>query len=242
MVPRSCEATTSGPVGGFVVVPRSGGGDRVLARLQPATDAAYRRLVASAAAEVERALGPNVFGNRVAPSSDLELRSWRGPWRSFAAARRDLRRQWPVLVKADVRDCYPSIAPAVVERSLLRLGAHLEIVRRLRRLLDAIGDDGVRGLPVGPEASAVLANAALLVMDGTLAAQGCPHVRWVDDVWAGARSGRHAERTLAALRRSLGRAGLELNEEKTMVIDSADALALDAETHASGLTGAMGGR
>jgi hypothetical protein len=79
-------------------------------------------------------------------------------------------------------------------------------------------EDGVEGLPIGPEPSAVLANAILGQGDRALRESGTPHMRWVDDVVAFARDVPHAIRAADALRRSLRPAGLALHEGKTRVV------------------------
>jgi histidine ammonia-lyase len=77
---------------------------------------------------------------------------------------------------------------------------------------------GVRGLPVGPDASAVLANVVLAPVDRTLADEGIEHLRWVDDIVVTAADPRAA---LSAIRRALERIGLRLNERKTRIVDPA---------------------
>jgi hypothetical protein len=75
----------------------------------------------------------------------------------------------------------------------------------------------VRGLPIGPEPSAVLANAVLAEMDGAIRRAGARHLRWVDDVFLwGTRA--DVRRALGALDDALSRAGLALHPEKTRVL------------------------
>jgi len=74
-------------------------------------------------------------------------------------------------------------------------------------------------LPVGPEPSAVLANAVLAPVDLAVAAAGVPHVRWVDDVVAFVPGRRRAVRVTDAVRRELEAMGLRPNEAKTRIED-----------------------
>src|SRR5438105_14714952 len=95
---------------------------------------------------------------------------------------------------------------------------------------------GRRGLPVGPEPSAVLANAVLSAADRTIASQGVRHLRWVDDFTVAVPDRDAARRVLEAVRGSLIRFGLEASPEKTRIID-ADGLPLwldGAEARSSG--------
>jgi hypothetical protein len=208
-------------VSGFVRVPKPRGGVRTLVVLRAQDDRAYRGLVARAAPAIERCLGAEVAANRVA-SSDLSLRPLPLEWREFVQSRMSLLEDARVVVQADVMDCYGGIQPHRVERTLLELGAMMEAAGAIRRFLERLQDHGVRGLPIGPNASAVLANAVLGVVDRSLAGAGFRHIRWVDDVWVAAEDRVHAERALGALRRSLERLGLHVNERKTTIVRRCD--------------------
>jgi hypothetical protein len=203
---------------------RPGGGRRRLTALDPADAATYRMLVARVAPAVERSLGPAVVANRVAsprpplggrPVEDRWLEDWRvarGRWRrALAPAGRGLR------LHLDVADCYGSIRPEVVAETLGLLGSPPD--HRLIRLLHELADHAA-GLPVGPEASAVLANAVLRRLDLAIADAGVPHVRWVDDLVIAVRSRRHATQMLDEARRGLCSLGLRVQDAKTRVTDA----------------------
>src|SRR5437867_10933280 len=152
----------------FLSIPKRSGGVRRLTVLGPEDARAYGAEVARASGTIERALGPEVFANRARPGRRFALEPWGPAWRRFVRARQSLVSTGRVVVKADVRECYPSIHPKVVERMLLRLGCRARDVGMLRRWLDGFQDLGVSGLPIGPEPSAVLANAVLAPVDGAL--------------------------------------------------------------------------
>ena len=142
---------------------RPGGGVRWMARLDPAEAAAYDRGVAALVPGIERSLGPEVMANRVRgrgsrPATDLE------PWRTARAAWRGavggvLASERRVIV-ADVAECYASIRTREVAKALRISGLGAGDIRVVTRLLDAFQDEGIPGLPIGPAASAVVANGA----------------------------------------------------------------------------------
>lgn len=207
----------------LVAVSKPGGGQRILTILGPEDEARYRSVVARVAGLVERALSSRVMANRVAPGTALQLEPWRPAWRRLLREREELARRGGgggAILRADVRRCYPSIGSAAVARALLRFGADRDDVRSITHLLDRFQEDTAPGLPIGPDPSAVLANAVLVAADEALAGAGAPHARWVDDVWASAKTRAHAERALDVLRGALARVGLALNEEKTMIDDA----------------------
>ena len=119
----------------------------------------------------------------------------------------------------DVRECYGSIAPWVVEQRLQAIGAPEDGIDEVRSWLRAFREAGVEGLPVGPVASAVLADAVLAAGDDALRRAGASFIRWVDDVviFASDRRGRGA--ALDALREAWASLGLEMHELKTVVVD-----------------------
>jgi hypothetical protein len=195
--------------------PKPGGGLRWLTQLDPADEAAYRAAVGGLVGRVERSLSPAVIANRAVPAAGgWTLHDWRtarSAWRALLRSAADTAVRGTVFAVTDVRECYPSIRPATVG-SVLGPDAR-ETVALLRRFSAA----GVRGLPIGPDASAVVANAVLAPLDDAVTAAGARHVRWVDDValWG---SGREVRRALEALRRAAARLGLELHPEKTRLL------------------------
>ncbi|HEV2950888.1 MAG TPA: RNA-directed DNA polymerase [Actinomycetota bacterium] len=211
----------------FEPIPKPGGGLRWLTRLDPAGDDEFREAVRPLAGRIERALGPEVFALRTLPASD----GWRlAPWGPARAGwRRTLKRvvrearPGTTFAVADVRDCYGSISPETIAALLGPEAARaIAVLRRLH-------DRGVRGLPIGPEPSAILANAVLSEMDRAIRRIGAQHLRWVDDLilW-----GAHSDvgRALDTLDDRAARMGLELHETKTRLLadrEEACAVALD---------------
>ena len=199
----------------FEPSPKPGGGLRWLTRLDPVGDAEYRDAVRPLAGRIERALGPEVFALRTRPaSSGWRLVPWgpaRAAWRK--ALSRVVREAPPgtAFAVADVRDCYGSISPGTIAALLGPEAAHA--IAFLRRLHDR----GVRGLPIGPEPSAILGNAVLSEMDRTIRHAGARHLRWVDDLvlW-GSRT--DIARALTALDDLATRMGLELHPTKTRLL------------------------
>jgi hypothetical protein len=201
------------------------GGNRVLSHLEPSLAAEYTSAVAGVALAVEAALDPAVLANRVADVCEVPPRLELRPWRhEHARLRRAVRRLagGGVIVRADVQDCYRSIAPSVVTHALSGCGASRTSSARCARVLGALAADGVSGLPIGPPPSAVLANAVLVAGDAALRSTGVRLVRWVDDWWIAAMSTSHAVDALVALSGALAAAGLRLNRAKTGLCAAAD--------------------
>ena len=193
---------------------KPGGGDRWLARLDQRDLRTYRDLVLPLVPRIERSVGPLAFAARA--TSDGRLRPWpgaRSAWRR-AVDRSIVRASDWVMIVSDVRDCYPSVG----ERALEAVACS----DQLRTFLRGMADAGVRGIPVGPDPSAILANGVLAHADGAAAAAGCRPIRWVDDVVMVAAGRRTVIRAFDAWRRALGELGLEAHDGKTRMFSDVD--------------------
>jgi hypothetical protein len=212
---------------------------RTLTTLTPGEAARYTRVVAAIAGAVESSLSAGVtahrlFAHAVEPP-ELRFVPWRIERAAFSARLGALASTSPCLVVADVRDCYGSIRPKVVREALATLGVEPGDGDRVRGFLDELGARGIRGLPVGPAPSAVLANAVLVAVDRALERWRVPYLRWVDDVVAGAPDRDTADRVIAGLAAALGGVGLALNESKTRVV-------IDPAAERLAVRASMGGR
>jgi Reverse transcriptase (RNA-dependent DNA polymerase) len=219
---------------GFVSV-RHAGGVRVLTVLDPAAREEYLSLVAPAAPAIESALSDRVVAHRVARSEanppSLALRPWRAERRAFVLRLRNLAAGAPTIAIADVRRCYASISPATVVNALGDLG--VSSAREVGAFLSRLERAGARGLPVGPEPSAVLANAVLARADEALRSAGVEHLRWVDDVVIAAAGRAEARRSIAVLADAVAGLGLRLNETKTQITETNGAVDLVGSARAA---------
>jgi len=191
------------------LVAKPTGGTRPIAHLDPRDAAVYRRLVQPYAAAVDRGLGAGAFANRTDRFGNLAavgpaLRRWRRAVdRAMAVPPRGS------IIVSDVRDCYGSIDPRV----LGRVGIDdPDLIGFLRGLEDA----GVRGLPIGPPPSAIIANAVLGLADRAVVEAAAVPIRWVDDVVLVGRDRLGAEQAFDAWRRALAGLGLDAHDGKTV--------------------------
>ncbi len=207
-------------------------GTRWLVRLDDQTSGAYASLVARVVPTIERSLSPAVVANRVALATTepprIRLEAWDRAHRRFRETARRLAARSRAALIADVRACYASIAPDVVGHRLESMGCPQGDVDPIVSALRHFAARGIRGLPVGPEASAVLANAVLGAVDEALQDVGVRHVRWVDDMIAFATGPRQAEDALGALRSALSALRLAPAPAKTRIVLTPDREAVPA--------------
>lgn len=193
---------------------------RDIHHLDPDTRERFHDATARVADRVESLLGPQVIAERLAGTSDLSADGvgWIAPWKdarnTFERRRAELS-QGSVVVRTDVRDCYGSMPPALIGASLLACGCHPSEAGAIMGILESLQKRDIRGLPVGPAASSVLANAVLLRADR--AVEGVRYVRWVDDYLLFLPDRRTALRALDRLADAMSGLGLTLAQEKTSI-------------------------
>lgn len=202
-------------------VPRPDGRPRQIAVLPEIDGRSYEVSVARVLPLVERALGPEVFADRAwVRGRHIDLHDWRSARRRLRrATARSLRAAPAGLTLAmDVRECFASIEPGCVGSALRLIGARERHIERIVDHLRSFEERGVDGLPIGPVASTVLANAVLLQVDRAIQETGLRHMRWVDDLTVFVPDAASGERTCAQVRRALRQLGLRANEDKTRVV------------------------
>jgi len=125
-----------------------------------------------------------------------------------------------VVVVADIKNFYASIPARFVTGAAERL---LESqARHAQYFVRALIERSVRGLPVGPAVSHVMANEILRAVDEALAADyPGKYFRYVDDLAVVCPSGSTGD-VLATLRARLGALSLELHPEKTATLTSSE--------------------
>lgn len=133
------------------------------------------------------------------------------------------------VVEVDIRGYFDAIPHG---RLMAEVEKHVADGRVLR-LIEAFLKAGVmgemaawtveQGTPQGGAISPLLANIYLNPLDWLLAQAGLELVRYADDLVVLCRAPEEAEQALATIRQWMAEAGLELNAEKTKVVDMAPA-------------------
>jgi hypothetical protein len=235
--------TTSSPREGalHIEVVAKPGGSRSIVRLDEIDRLAYQAAVVPAVGRIERSLSGGVFANRaVITPAGLTLSSWRHARRRYRRALETSAGRARAAFVGDVRDCYGSITPAAVARGLRRAGVPGAIADRIDVVLRSFQDRGVRGLPIGPEPSAVLANLVLSPLDEVVArTAGAAVLRWVDDVVVPTAGRRQAERARASFVAALLDLGLAPQDRKCRVLDDLAELATAASAASPALRGVV---
>lgn len=125
-----------------------------------------------------------------------------------------------ILVECDISNYYDRVNLHRIE-SVLRSIPEIDtdLIKLLNELLLYWADRDSYGLPVGSNASRILAEAALTEVDNYLTSKNVDFCRFVDDYRIFAKDAFEAHSNLAILNRRLSQEGLFLNNQKTNIRD-----------------------
>lgn len=212
-----------------VFSPKNRANVRVLHQLHPQDLLIYTALVLIAKSDIEvnrlPARSKRVFSYRAAPTTDGELYNVRGAYDLYQARLAELseRPAFKYVSMADIADFYARIYQHRLE-NVIESVATTQRVRDVARVLvkkligNLMGKDSY-GIPVGPYASRLLAEALLIDVDTQLKTSGVEFARWVDDFVIFAKSEYEAQSILFTLGEWLyTRHGLTLQSAKTQIL------------------------
>lgn len=199
-------------------------GTRTATQLTPEDALLFTSLVVSCADLIEKARAPidrgTVYSFRFEPSDNGYLWSRRVGHQTFEEATEARLHENDVhfVAEADIEAFYHRISARVVELRLNQIGVHPKIATALGQLLGTFSEVG---LPVGPSASALLAESVLAVIDDEFDAARVQYVRFNDDFRIFGSSEAECQSALNLLEATLARlGGLRLQKAKTAIYDA----------------------
>lgn len=197
-----------------LLAPWPGKTGRSLTVLGPTAAAEYAAAVGSVALAVDLALGAGVHGGRATSFDPLELEPWREARARYRRAALERSGTARAALRLDVADCYRSIGLDTVRAALEGVGAPPDGIGATLRFLGRVRAAGIPGLPVGPEPSAVLANAVLRHLDEAGEGLEAEHLRWYDDVLLLGATAAAVLRAEASVARAAADLGLRMHPGK----------------------------
>jgi reverse transcriptase-like protein len=129
--------------------------------------------------------------------------------------------RYSIMCRTDVRNYYPSVKTEILEKLLRDLSCETSAVRRILQVLEYWQRvEGLNGLPIGVEASAVLGNVFLEQVDRGLIEAGGSHFRFADDIFIFAENRSIGDALVNVLDDKLRMMGLERSLPKTQWFDN----------------------
>jgi len=185
-----------------MLVPKQSGGFRVAIQLDPIDTVIYTALAYEAADLLESSRIP--IERKVACSYRVEItpkgelfRSENG-WDDFHAKSQELAQSgdYNLIVTADIADFFNQIGHHRVRNALELAGVIKDRAKNIENLLMNFTRGHSQGIPIGPSASAVFAEACLNDVDNFLLRKGYIHTRYVDDFRIFCRNEEEAHKSL----------------------------------------------
>lgn len=124
-----------------------------------------------------------------------------------------------LIASIDIREFYPSISINVLEVILKNLQIPYLIIEKLKRILDAINSNVGKGLPIGGNASRILAELVLNEIDHQLMGRKINYIRFVDDFCIFSQKGNEIK-DIEFIRNLLHEKGLQINYNKLKISES----------------------
>jgi hypothetical protein len=181
-----------------VMVIKPGGGFRAAVQLDPLDHLIYTASVYEAAETIEKARIPAkeqiACSYRVQLTPEGAFFAPNNGWNDFHSRSKQLAESgsYSHLLLADISDFYNQLGQHRVQNALEMATVSAERSKNVERFLSQLTSKQSQGLPVGPLASIILAEACLIDVDNFLLRLKVPYTRYVDDFRIFCFSRKHA--------------------------------------------------
>jgi hypothetical protein len=204
-------------------------GFRAATQIDPIWNAYLLALLIEIGPDIEKARIPTdrqvIFSYRFLPSEDkARLFDKAIGWYQFQEIALERAADYEFVISTDISDFYPRIYHHRLENALKQATDNGEVVKRVMEISKrlSIGETSY-GLPVGGQASRMLAELLLNRTDRLLTASGIRFARFVDDYYIFAMSSGDAQAALVQLSEILlTNEGLTLARAKTRVLSKSE--------------------
>lgn len=163
--------------------PKTRSGFRIVHRPEPLDSIVYTALAKTVASAVEAArASPEVACSYRISESDRSLFADGSGFNVYRERCENLSNDFPFVLSADISDFYNKIYLHRLQNAIqVATDAPPGISKRIEYFLTALNTGASQGIPVGPAASIIMAEATLIDADQFLYGRGFEHVRYVDD-------------------------------------------------------------
>ncbi|WMT87302.1 RNA-directed DNA polymerase [Pelagibacterium sp. 26DY04] len=207
---------------------------RVVHQLEPITSLIYISLVHAVAPALEaaRATNETACSHRYLPDDGAFFSGGAG-YESFRRRSYELAERYDYGASIDIADFYNQIYSHRVRGSIEAASAELTgIAKDLETVIHAINSQASKGIPVGNDASAILAEGILIDVDQLISRSGLDHTRYVDDIRIFADSPQHLLSAIETISEYLyDHHRLHLNSSKTKLLDIENFVSVVMQDH-----------
>ncbi|MCC8688347.1 RNA-directed DNA polymerase [Xanthomonas campestris] len=167
-------------------IQKARGGYRVVHQLEPMEAVLYTAMAYEVGASIEEMRAP--AADRVACSYRINIANGNffvggSGWGEFKAKSQELADKNEFAAITDISDFYNQIYLHRLQNAIEASDvAHKSLASDIEDFLLALNNKASQGVPVGPAASIVMAEAVLIDIDAFISQCGVPHTRYVDDI------------------------------------------------------------
>lgn len=163
--------------------PKTKSGFRIVHRPEPLDSIVYAALAKTVAPHVEASrASPEVACSYRISESDRSFFADGSGFKIYRERCENLSTVYPFVLSADVADFYNKIYLHRLQNAIqLATDSPPGISKRIEYFLTALNTKASQGIPVGPAASIIMAEATLIDADQFIYSRGFEHVRYVDD-------------------------------------------------------------
>ncbi|MDP1707694.1 MAG: RNA-directed DNA polymerase [Gammaproteobacteria bacterium] len=207
--------------------PKTRGGFRIVHRIEPLDSLIYTALAKTVAPAVETArANPEVACSYRISESDTSFFTDGSGFNVYRERCENLSKTYQYVLSTDISDFYNKIYLHRLQNAIQSAtDTPTGISKRIEYFLTALNTRASQGIPVGPAASIIMAEATLIDADQFIDGRGFEHVRYVDDF----RIFGNSQQDLQSLLQDFSvymheNQRLSLSAEKTYIISSDDFL------------------
>lgn len=140
-----------------------------------------------------------VFSYRFSPDAIHGLYSTKNAWNNFWEKAFSKSLTSEIILYCDIADFYNQIYHRIIYNQLSKSSFPNQVNKWVKNLLNSTTANVSRGIPIGPHAMHLLAEAALIPIDNSMSSQGFDFIRYADDIIIFCDSEHSARIALASL-------------------------------------------
>lgn len=165
-------------------VKKPNGGYRIIHSLDPINLIQYIAMVymISNSVESSRMDEKIVFSNRIKLTKEGSFFRNSNSYNNYLEQSKKLAKQKKYILKTDIADFYNQIYLHRVQNNIEFCTGNSNIAKDIELFLSKLNIKASKGIPVGPLASSVIAEAIFIDIDEFIFNRGIEHIRYVDDI------------------------------------------------------------
>ena len=166
--------------------------------------------------EAKRRPTDQVFSYRFAPTQDHGLYKGQSSWNDFWTRALKIGSRSESILYCDISDFYNQIYHHTVENQLVECGFPNQVAKWIISLLASTTAGVSRGVPIGPHAAHIIAEASMIPIDNSMAHSDLKFLRYADDIVIFSKSLRESKQCLTRVANILDKQQrLHLQRHKT---------------------------